>query len=214
MKLNKTNKTFLYFGFALLALVGLVLVYPKEENTVNSSVAVSESSQAYDLSSLAARVGFSDNVFVAKVQKIEAIYMQKNTDGTSDGKSPATIYRLNILENIKGNLSTSKPVLLYKDGGVLPDGTTVIQENDLLPDVGSYYIFTASIEGGAPAGITTAVPEGTLNSSGENSTVLLDKDEVKALKSSKIKDFENAFKNQRQFNTSRFPIKGSEVYTS
>ncbi|MGM9886632.1 MAG: hypothetical protein ACI31W_05250, partial [Lactococcus sp.] len=102
---------------------------------------------------------------------------------------------------------------LYKNGGQLSNGNTFISEGDILPEVGSYYIFTAGVEGGAPQGVTPAVPDGSLFSDGENSTVLLDKEETKALKSTKINDFQSAFANQQESNNQkRYSFKDSAVY--
>lgn len=219
-RVMKVKNTKLILSVTIVLAVGIAffIFYPnakKESITTTSTqphIVYNEADLAYDTGNINVAVGYADNVFVAKVLKVEGTYAQKNSNGTSDPMRLATMYRLKVIENVKGTLSMSKPVLIYKDGGALPDGTIALNEGDNLPETNSYYLFTASVEGGAPAGITPSVPNGSLFVSGANSSVLLDKDEAKALKSGKITEFSNVLKTQVTTDRQRYSIKANEVY--
>ena len=92
-------------------------------------------SYAIDVSDLKAVVGDSDYVVVAKVTDyISTTY--------SASGIPLTEYAVQVVENIKGKLDTTKEISIVKEGGLNEEKNKfVIYENDLLPQVGQYYIF-------------------------------------------------------------------------
>lgn len=92
-------------------------------------------SYAVDVSDLKALVGDSDYVIVAKVTDyISTTY--------SASGMPLTEYTIQVVENIKGKLDPTKEISIIKEGGLNEDNDKfVIYENDLLPQVGKYYIF-------------------------------------------------------------------------
>lgn len=92
-------------------------------------------SYAIDVSDLKAVVGDSDYVVVAKV--IDYVSTTYSVSGM-----PLTEYVVQVVENIKGKLDTTKEISIIKEGGLNEEQNKfVIYENDLLPQVGQCYIF-------------------------------------------------------------------------
>lgn len=168
-----------------------------------------ESVSAIDPEDIKALSDFGDNVFVAKVIKEEGTYYENVTG------NPDTIYRLKVIENIKGELSTSKPVKIYQHGGLQNDGTLYQLEGEVTLEKGNYYILVTANQGAPseeekdimtmPDGSILAMPGGV---------VLLDKNEVKALKSDRVQGFTQAVNQPEKDSRLRFPQKDSEVYLS
>lgn len=97
-------------------------------------------SYAVDVSDLKALVGDSDYVIVAKVTD----YI--NTTYSAAG-IPLTEYTIQVVENIKGKLDTTKEISIIKEGGLNEENNKfVIYDNDLLPQVGQYYIFCIFVQ--------------------------------------------------------------------
>ncbi len=80
-------------------------------------------------------------VFVAKVDKyVETKYNKEN---------PETVYNLDILENLKGDLSVSENIDVVKTGGLLKNSDAfVLWDDDVLPAVGETYIFVCNDDNG------------------------------------------------------------------
>ena len=92
-------------------------------------------SYSIDVSDLKAVVGDSDYVVVAEVKDYVS------TSYSASGM-PLTEYTIQVVENIKGKLDTSKEISILKEGGLNEKiDKFVIYENDILPQVGKYYIF-------------------------------------------------------------------------
>lgn len=92
-------------------------------------------SYSIDVSDLKAVVGDSDYVIVAKVTDyISTTY--------SASGMPLTEYTVQVVENIKGKLDTTKEISIIKEGGLNEKNNKfVIYDNDILPQVGKHYIF-------------------------------------------------------------------------
>ena len=113
-------------------------------------------------------VGICDYVFVAKVVSCDGTEY-RNVITTEDEKgnpkevgSPYTNYTIQVLENIKGELITDKPIPIVKQGGISEKQDAIyLFENDSLPSENSIYIFLAY-----------AQEDGSLLISGPNSNVM------------------------------------------
>jgi hypothetical protein len=94
-------------------------------------------SYIYDTTKLENVIGYSDYVFVGKVTGYNG-----TINGTPSGE-PVTKYSVKVVENIKGNLITDKDIELRKVGGLSEDRKSkLIRQDDLLPRIGDYYVFS------------------------------------------------------------------------
>ncbi|EBF5116764.1 cell surface protein [Listeria monocytogenes] len=143
-------------------------------------------------------VGGSDYVFVGKViENTGTTYKNKTPLEQEDGSikyigEAFTNYKIEVISNIKNELVTDEEITLAKQGGIREDGSAYdIFEDDLLPEVGKIYIFTAYTQ-----------DDGSLLVSGANSTVSFDEqtkniDTPKELaKTEEVQEYENAVDNQ------------------
>lgn len=78
---------------ASLILIALLFYYFLPSN----SVVVMDAEYAFDLSDTEQLVGWADNVFVGKIQRI--------VNTVNDDISPVTTYEVSVVENLKGELS-------------------------------------------------------------------------------------------------------------
>lgn len=144
----------------------------------------------YDISSLENVVGYADYVFVGKVKE----YKQTNTDTLSE--IPETIYSVEVVENIKGNLSINNNIDLIKSGGLTKDYKhKVIFNKDILPKVNELYIFS-----------TFALENKEIKAEGENSTIKLENSEDYK-NDTKYLNFIEAYQNQIVFDRQRYKSK-------
>lgn len=101
---------------------------------------------------------------------------------------PKTECVVKIIKNIKGELQEGVSLSFYKGGGISEDRKYIeLYDNDLMPQVGKYYIFTGY-----------AHEDGTVTGGGPNGTVALE-DGITAenLESSKLyQEYVDAYKNQ------------------
>ena len=98
-----------------------------------------------DETNLYVSVGYVDYVFVGTVTEL-----LKNI---SDLDCPDSVYKINVIENLKGSLTDTQgnlvdTVEVRKHGGYRKDGTLVLSETDFtkdsgLPEIGKQYIFLA-----------------------------------------------------------------------
>ncbi|WP_052090732.1 hypothetical protein [Desulfosporosinus sp. HMP52] len=140
-----------------------------------------------------AKVEFFDYVFVGKVVKnhgtvySERMTMVAENAGTKDISAPYTIYEIEVIDNIKGNLNKNTPIEFRKAGGISADKKAVyVFENDELPAENKYYIFSGS-----------AGNDGSIIISGPNSNIPLNaSDKQDILSSKQYKEYKNAFENQ------------------
>ena len=92
-------------------------------------------------------IGFSDYVFVAKVEeelRTEYHNLIRREFGRVTG-TPYTFYSITVVDNIKGNLKKNVPIEMKKQGGVNYDQSSISTfEGDVMLEPGKYYIFIAN----------------------------------------------------------------------
>lgn len=93
-------------------------------NVSNLPIHQMHASFVYDTDNIREAVGICDYVFVAKVVSCDGTEY-RNVITTEDEKgnpkevgSPYTNYTIQVLENIKGELITDKPIPIVKQGGI------------------------------------------------------------------------------------------------
>ena len=69
--------------------------------------------------------------------------MKENEDGTQiELTKPYTKYSVEVIENLKGELSQEEPIIITKKGGITKDGKFCdLYESDTLPVEGNEYVF-------------------------------------------------------------------------
>lgn len=67
----------------------------------------------------------------------------ENEDGTErEDTIPYTDYSVEVLNNLKGELTQESPITITKVGGVTKNGDMyILYENDILPSIGGSYVF-------------------------------------------------------------------------
>ena len=92
--------------------------------------------------------GDADYVMIGKVvDELGVDYkwpvMKENEDGTqTELTKPYTKYSVEVIENLKGELSQEEPIIISKDGGITKDGKFCdLYESDTLPVEGNEYVF-------------------------------------------------------------------------
>lgn len=96
-----------------------------------------DASYVMDTNDLTEVIGYADYVFIGKVLEY------KLTQNDSKSQIPKTCYRIEIIENIKGDLK--REIEIDKLGGLSADRKSkIIMQNDILPLENEYYIFIAS----------------------------------------------------------------------
>ena len=96
----------------------------KEPTVVYNSVVY-----AFNIDNPREFAGFADYVFVGQVE--EKIGTERRDDG------PYTQYKVTVLNNLKGELITDKPIILNKHGGLIKEKNVLsLLEEDFLPEDG------------------------------------------------------------------------------
>lgn len=110
----------------------------------------------------------ADYVFVGKVtEETGTIYKNKTPIEQEDGSieyigEAYTNYKVEVISNLKNELTLNKEIALEKQGGIREDGSAYdVFEDDQLPEEGEIYIFTAYTQ-----------DDGSLLVAGGNSTIL------------------------------------------
>lgn len=92
--------------------------------------------------------GDADYVMIGKVaDELGVDYkwpvMKENEDGTqTELTKPYTKYSVEVIENLKGELSQEEPITITKKGGITKDGKfCYLYESDVLPVNGNEYVF-------------------------------------------------------------------------
>ncbi|MFA6866968.1 MAG: hypothetical protein WCR54_05575 [Clostridia bacterium] len=115
-------------------------------------IEISWINDVYDLKTC---VGFADYVFVAKVTGY------KRTIFDTPSEIPQTVYSIEVIENIKGNLVLKKDIEILKMGGLDEKFRHIYNiSDDSHPQVDKYYIFC-----------TSASESGELRAQGPNSNL-------------------------------------------
>lgn len=117
-----------------------------DEEYKNLPINYTSASYAYDTSSPEKATGVADYSFVAKIKGVIRTEYRNPTPAVHDGVEvtvydPYTVYDVEIIENIKGELDKSKNIEVVLHGGVNEDGNscTFLEGLDFL-NVGEYYI--------------------------------------------------------------------------
>ena len=141
-------------------------------------------------------VGISDYVFVAKVNGIartdyiDTGTVELSTTGNKEIESPYTVYNIEVVKNIKGELITSELIEYMQYGGINEDGETyTFMEGTGLLETGKYYILLVN---------TYREDGGTLKTSDQNRIILLDdvENDEDVENSELVKRYEEAYKNE------------------
>lgn len=124
----------------------------------------------YDTDNMQEAVGICDYVFIGEVVSCDSteyrniITMEDESGNPKEVGSPYTNYTINVIENIKGELTTEQSIIITKQGGISQTQDAVyVFEDDELPVANNTYIFLAY-----------AQEDGSLLVSGPNSNILFD----------------------------------------
>lgn len=83
---------------------------------------------------------YVDYVFVGKVIGYD------KTEYDEDGESPKTYYKVEVEDNIKGELIKNQEIVLVKSGGITEDHKKFnLCYGDILPKIGERYVFCAYV---------------------------------------------------------------------
>jgi len=146
MKKNKFKIVLSILTCILIAVVIIILVTYK-----NKTVYYASAMYLFDTSTPEKAIGISDYVFVCKINKIlrteykYPIEIEISLEETAIVTTPYTIYSIDVIKNIKGNLDTSKSIEFMQYGGMNEDGKSYmfLEEGSYLLEKGGYYILMA-----------------------------------------------------------------------
>lgn len=127
---------------------------------------------AYDTSTPEKTAQNSKYIFIAKINEVvrteylNPIEIEDENDGTKEIiYDPFTVYSINVIKNIKGELDTSKSIELMQYGGLNYDGKSyVFCDGGSLLNIGEYYLI-----------LTGAMNDGNLEVSNPDRIVALEK---------------------------------------
>lgn len=143
---------------------------------------------AYDTSSPEKATGVADYVFIGKINKILRTEYRHPTQVVKEGQEvtvydPYTIYSVDVIKNIKGNLTKKSSIELIQHGGLMSDkqSYSFMEGMDYLYE-NNYYIFLTYTASDGRMGIscrTSAVLLGELSK--EDLTILENPENIKLL---------------------------------
>ena len=101
-----------------------------------------------EISDLRQRVATVSYVFVGYVEatydmNTTRLYRKFPKSTREEHITAATEIKVKILKNIKGNMPTKEPISIYNDLGVSSDLSSVWTSDNIMPEKGKYYIFSA-----------------------------------------------------------------------
>lgn len=172
MKLLLKEKKFIILSVVLVLVVVSICVGSIILNKANSQgekkYVISEMRGSYsiDVNNLSSIVSDADYVFVGKINEILDTEYKWPVDVNGETvSSPYTNYSVSVVENIKNDLDINQPIFVQKAGGISEDKSEYfVYEDDVIPEVGSYYIFSVYVQS-----------DGSLLASGPNSTIVTNK---------------------------------------
>ena len=175
----------------IVVIIGSYIYYMSLE-----SVTISSGIYMYDTSTPERAVGISDYVFVAKIDGIVRTEYRNPTTveigllNSKTSTTPYTVYNIEVVKNIKGELITSEPIEYMQYGGINKDrkSYTFMEETGLL-EIGKYYILMVD---------TFEKDGGIIEVTEPNRRILLDDVEnIEDIeKSELVKRYEKAYKNE------------------
>lgn len=120
--------------------IGIIsLNHLKKDNLESLPIEKIQGSMVYDMSTQEKAIGAADNVFVGKINKI----IKTTYD---DNDIPSTIYEVEVLENIKGELPIDKSINLTQLGGLNKNQKSyTFYENAYFLDLESVYLILAFV---------------------------------------------------------------------
>ena len=179
------------FVLIIVVAVGVYLFYSTMQNTT-----ISSGVYMYDTSTPERAVGISDYVFVAKIDGIarteyrNPITIETGLSSSETRTTPYTVYNIEVVKNIKGELITSEPIEYMQYGGINEDGETyTFMEGTGLLETGKYYILMVGTFEGDGGIIEVTEP---------NRRILLDdvENDEDVENSELVKRYEEAYKNE------------------
>ena len=179
------------FVLIIVVAVGVYLFYSTMQNTT-----ISSGMYMYDTSTPERAVGISDYVFVAKIDGIarteyrNPITIETGLSSSETRTTPYTVYNIEVVKNIKGELITSEPIEYMQYGGINEDGETyTFMEGTGLLETGKYYILMVGTFEGDGGIIEVTEP---------NRRILLDdvENDEDVENSELVKRYEEAYKNE------------------
>jgi len=161
--------------------VGVIMLNKINQSFEHLPVEKIKGSMVYDMSTEEKSIGAVDNVFVAKINNIVKTVYDEND-------IPSTIYEIEVIENIKGNLPSNKTIKLTQKGGLNKDQKSyTFYENAYLLEEGQEYIILAFVP----------FNNGDLVIHNEHTYIKLDNNSISKKNSINIiKQYKEAYKNQ------------------
>ncbi len=165
--MKKTTKIILSTICIVLAVI-MVSGYVAWKNYIPTRIEYMISDTTVNLNDPREVVGVKPYVFVGYVQELYDFCTQKSSREFPEivdyYEIPFTECRVKVVAGIKGNLKEGSEFSFYKVGGIVPSRTCIfLDEGDIMPEKGKYYIFT---------GIAHA--DGTMTGGGTNGTIELE----------------------------------------
>ena len=191
----KKSKKFIIMSVIFVLIIVVVVVVYLFYISISRIPQVTEL-YSYNTSIPEQAVGISDYVFVAKVNGIartdyiDTGTVELSTTGNKEIESPYTVYNIEVVKNIKGELITSELIEYMQYGGINEDGETyTFMEGTGLLETGKYYILLVN---------TYREDGGTLETSDQNRIILLDdvENDEDVENSELVKRYEEAYKNE------------------
>lgn len=145
-------------------------IFVSARNTAPKKISYFHENSSINMNSPQERVGSADYVFVCKVTQVYDFYQTKDKRvfprSIIEYDSEMTECVVQVLKNIKGELTENTPISYYKTGGVSEDKKTLwlADESDFIPETDKLYIFLGN-------GYDS---EGTLTGGGIGSSVALE----------------------------------------
>ena len=206
MKEQLKSKIKIVYVAIMVGVITLLLSFCMNRKNDVESIPISYQHATYsiDYDNLNAVVGDADYVFIGTIADEEGtVYKNpvkiEDTDGNVvEVTSPYTNYKVDVLKNIKGSLTTEEPIQIQKSGGISEDKSEyLLYEGDELPAVGQTYVFFAY-----------AQPDGSLLLSGPVSNMETKIEKGEDLESTtEFKEVMEAYENQIQTERQRYTSK-------
>lgn len=177
----KAKRIVIVLLFVVTITISYLLLSKNNQKLENLPVEKIKGSMVYDMSTKEKSIGAVDNVFVAKINNIVKTVYDEND-------IPSTIYEIEVIENIKGNLPSNKTIELTQKGGLNKDQKSyTFYENAYLLEEGQEYIILAFVP----------FNNGDLVIHNEYTYIKLDNNSISKKNSINIVDqYKEAYKNQ------------------